>query len=580
MRPYQKLKNSDYDIIAYQVHISEIEQLIDNEPDSDVGFAVLGNWLIKGRKHYVDKIKSNFDYRKIVDDCTDEQNRATPLGDWYAEFTYPHRVRSQCEVKVLNTILESALTLTLPKRILVCWKNKSAYEISRKVGVSHKRSAYQKREKLIKAQCKKALYHIVRASVGLVRILKFKRSSRASMNNIGVLVGSSDIYRIVDGRYENPVTGEVRRELEKLNCNVIYMSSPHDSGDSYAKLKAYVRDEGAITPEAVIVYYAFRHPLTLLLSLIDRVNPLQNDSKAFYRLIVQAFKEFLEATSVDAVLLSGEYSRIPRSAITAANDMSIPTAGMQHGAIAPRHPGYSLRHYSARVTTPKSLLLHGDAYRTLLEELHDEYCPKCWVVGNPATKINNIIGDIKDQTLDSDRCFNVLFASQPQLRPLLREAFDNIPRARQNNAIKATFKLHPAYEASGDFFKSERFQVFFKAIDVLPVISDVDLALSDADVVVSRTSTILQESLSQGIFTIEVLDEASDYSLTETFAKNGCLENCLVVRAGDLPQVLIDLQRSGLNGTCNDESSTPSRLCSINMPYTTVSEWVNYLFDS
>jgi hypothetical protein len=572
MHSFQTTKHNNYDVIVYQVHLSEIEQLIDAEPDEETGYAVLGNWLIKGRKHYVDKIKGNFDYRKIVDDCTAEQNKATPLGDWYAELTYPHRVRSCGEVKALTVIMENALALTSPKSILVCWKSKFACGVCDRAGVCHEGSPFQGRKQLIQEKIQKAIYHLIRTAVGFARILKYKKSSADGNGKKTILVGSSDIYRKVNEHYENPVTGEVRRELEAL----IYMSSPHDSGERSVKLKAYIHDKRAIAPEAVVAYFAFKYPIKFLAGLTARFNPFHKESGGIHSTIIQAFKVYLSTMAIDAVILSGEYSRIPRSAIMAANALGIPTAGMQHGVITPRHPGYTLQDYSARASTPKSLLLHGEAYLAVLENLHGHACPSCWVVGNPATKEKDSYRKPLIKARSGRDGVNVLFASQPQLRPLLMDAFGDIPDAWKNNDITATFKLHPAYEKKADFFNSRIITDFFKSVTILPMESNVDQALANADIVVSRNSTILQEALFQGVPTIEVLDQNSDYSFNETFGRYILAGASFTSLPGDLADKLLGIEDGSLVVDRPKASIAASQQTSINMPYATITPWLSY----
>ncbi|WP_417547465.1 hypothetical protein [Marinobacter segnicrescens] len=568
------MKNSSFKIQVYEAKVNEIEDIVERAAKKSGGVVLIGPWVVSGEREYVNQIKESINYKEIFDSSIQEANVQTPIDDWQSEFHYTHRLRGICATKSLEHILNCATGLTASRDIEVYLRSRSLISLCREHLVkSIDIEGGQKRAKF--DFINNAFYHAARAIVGLWRMVFAKFRIRKDLDKKTILVGSSDIYRYSGGRYENTVTGRVRRELECLGYKVLFMSSPHDSGERRSKLKGLINDRGAITPEAIFCLYMISHPIAVLRSILSYPSRLAGESHLRYELLIESFKRFMLIYSIDAVCLSGEYSRIPRAAITAGNGLDLPTAGIQHGVITPRHPGYTLSNYSCRRTTPTALILHGHAYQKVLEKLHRRAAPLMFVSGNPATtEFDQSSSKWSERTNRPKDEIRVLFASQPHLQPMLLDAFRDLSDNVSSKRMIAIFKLHPAYEKSGATYKDHSIIRFFKKVEILPTTSGVEEALSNVDLVISRNSTLLQEAHFKGIATLELIDKNSEYSFSETFGEFSALEGLMTELPENLTGRLLEIEAQLLNGRVNAGLRQRKPDNYINCPYATVSPWL------
>jgi hypothetical protein len=238
------------------------------------------------------------------------------------------------------------------------------------------------------------------------------------------------------------------------------------------------------------------------------------DIEKFIKNIYKNVSQFiLKTTSPSEVFAVGEYSKARKILIGQAGLKNVTTIGIQHGVIHSNHPGYTFPGGILTRRKPDYFLAHGSAYCNTLNEIGYTDDTRVLCYGHPS-----VVQKTDHEDNYSDEHEKVLITSQPTYRQKLINTLttdvDFSIRSYLNDTI-ILVKPHPNYENKSDFESLIR-DCFLNVNIVDPSCNLVEL-IKRSDIHVSYTSTCIQESISLGTPTLELINYPQTYRFSDEF---------------------------------------------------------------
>ena len=230
-------------------------------------------------------------------------------------------------------------------------------------------------------------------------------------------------------------------------------------------------------------------------------------------------KRLLQKLRPAALLLVDEYGRTEW--LTAARQVGIPVAAVQHGIIHPWHPGYQHRGRPPARPIPARTYVFGDHERRLLVELGGYREDEVIVVGSPRLDVVAAAGEPEElariraemgcRTGDRLLVVTTTFAAvyrRFHTPVAIGTLFDQVL-----TGVRVVIKLHPG-EADGDLYR-DLLQGLAASADRPPIdvtiVKRVDLyrLLAAADAHLGLYSTVLTEAVAVGTPNLLAATQAS-----------------------------------------------------------------------
>lgn len=346
-------------------------------------------------------------------------------------------------------------------------------------------------------------YSLVRAVLGLARLVWLRLGRRTGEEN-RILVARSDVYRRLEGAWGDPNTASLVAMARSEGRHVIEICYPHTGGARWQNLWQFVNDPGCLSFEGA--YVAAR-----------MARPLARDSRL--DVARRASELVLRAARPGQAFVSGEYSRLRKALVEEARKSGVTVAGMQHGVIHSRHPGYTFPSGILAELKPDYFLSHGKAYVEVLRRIGYAEDTRVLCAGHPT------MPPLPTQPLDQDDLDDglqvVLITSQPTSRHDIRRALTTqLPADMEeylSSHVRCIVKLHPSFERLDGFYEMNVSRYPFREFRVEHVDADLFDLFRSCDLHVSFTSTCLQEALAMGIPCLELLRPPQEFSFSHEF---------------------------------------------------------------
>jgi predicted Rdx family selenoprotein len=163
-------------------------------------------------------------------------------------------------------------------------------------------------------------------------------------------------------------------------------------------------------------------------------------SHNYYIFRYLAYRRFFRKRKIQSVLATDENSMFTKVILDAAKQVGLLTIGMQHGNIHSLHPAYMFSEKDIENhPMPDYTFVWGDLWKKVLIHNGNYREKELIVVGQLRT---DIIPKLKQ--LQSNREFNIVFASQPQTDPVLRRrAAVDVMNTARDLQVGLRIKLHP-----------------------------------------------------------------------------------------------------------------------------------------
>ncbi len=214
-------------------------------------------------------------------------------------------------------------------------------------------------------------------------------------------------------------------------------------------------------------------------------------SNSLYLLRYLSYIKYFKSKKIKSVTATDENGPISRTILDAAKYVGITTIGIQHGAIHRLHPNYYYSKAEAKYT-PDYTFLWGKKWSTLLSDIGSYTDQSMIITGQIRT---DIIPSLIE-TNDNNAPFTVVFASQPQRDPKLREqtAIDIFKAVANIGDVHLKVKLHPNEQNDVLFYSRIAESVSLTNYEIL-VNTELYLTLSSADIVITSFSTVGTEAI-------------------------------------------------------------------------------------
>jgi hypothetical protein len=346
-------------------------------------------------------------------------------------------------------------------------------------------------------------YSLVRTVVGLARLLRLRLGRRTGADGTRTLVARSDVYRRLDGAWGDPNTASLVAAARSEGHEVTEICYPHTGGARWRNLWQFVNDSGCLSFEGAYVAAWMTRPLA-------HDSPLDIAGRAS-RLVLRAVRP-------GQAFVSGEYSRFRKALVEEAKRSGATVAGVQHGVVHSRHPGYTFPSSILMELKPDYFLAHGQAYVEVLRSIDYANDTRVLCAGHPAMPTlpagpPKRDGDSRERVL--------LITSQPTSRHDIRRALMACvpPDVEEylRTHVRCVVKLHPSFERQDGFYDMHAGRYPFRDFQVEHVGVDLFDLFRSCDLHVSFTSTCLQEALAMGIPCVELLRPPQDFSFSREF---------------------------------------------------------------
>lgn len=346
-------------------------------------------------------------------------------------------------------------------------------------------------------------YSVVRAVLGLARLVRLRLGRRTGEDSDRILVARSDVYRRLEDGWGDPNTAALAATARSAGRNVAEISYPHVGGARWQNLWKFVNDHECLAFEGA--YVAARI-----------MRPLARESRL--EVARRASQLVLRAVRPGQAFVSGEYSRFRKALVEEAKRSGVTVAGVQHGVVHSRHPGYTFPSGILTELKPDYFLAHGQAYVEVLRRIGYANDTRVLCAGHPSmpptpagqTKLD---GDAEERV--------VLITSQPTSRHDLRQALTvRIPPDVEEylrSQVRCVVKLHPSFERPDGFYDLHASRYPFREFRVEHVGVELFDLFRSCDLHVSFTSTCLQEALAMGVPCVELLRPPQDFSFSREF---------------------------------------------------------------
>ena len=347
-------------------------------------------------------------------------------------------------------------------------------------------------------------YSGVRAVLGLARLVRLRLARRTGAAGDRILVARSDVYRRLEDTWGDPNTASLVATARSAGRDVTEICYPHVGGARWRNLWQFVNDRGCLAFEGAYVAARMMRPLA---------------SESRLEVARRASRLVLRAVRPGQAFVSGEYSQFRKALVEEAKKGGVTVAGMQHGVIHSRHPGYTFPSGILAELKPDYFLSHGKAYVEVLRRIGYAEDTRVLCAGHPTMPPSPARPSEPGGSDDGGQV--VLITSQPTSRHDIRRALSSpVPPDVEEylrSRVRCIVKLHPSFERPDGFYVSHAGRYPFREFQVEHV--DVDLfdLLRSCELHVSFTSTCLQEALAMGIPCIELLRPPQEFSLSHEF---------------------------------------------------------------
>lgn len=469
-----------------------------------------GDWKVAGPQEAIRRLakelaNEDFAARGIAEVNDELRLRGTDVQreDWYSYYIdVRHRTSDIALEGIVSALGSSApqelLEIVLPHRLLETFRRRHPEYAGRIVVASGKG-----RLESLPGTAFRWGYSVVRAVLGLARLVRLRLGRPTGDDRDRILVARSDVYRRLEDGWGDPNTASLVASARSAGRDVAEVCYPHVGGAGWRNLWQFVIDRGCLSFEGA--YVAAR-----------MMRPLATGSRL--EVARRASQLVLRAVRPGQAFVSGEYSRFRKALVEEAKASGATVAGVQHGVVHSQHPGYTFPSGILTELKPDYFLAHGQAYVEVLRRIDYASDTRVLCAGHP-TMPALPAGPSKRDGDSGERV--LLITSQPTSRHDIRQALmAHVPPDVEEylrTQVRCVVKLHPSFERPDGFYDIHAGRYPFRDFRVEHVGVDLFDLFRSCDLHVSFTSTCLQEALAMGIPCIELLRPPQDFSFSREF---------------------------------------------------------------